>query len=159
MLTTPTLSPAGEAWLTVLSEYRQITPEMVLSGYPVPDIRAAVMGLIESGETAWSTPEFEEVICTLLREWAYAGRLIRVTLTAQWLLTTTQDAETLQWLKPMAEGEFWDVLDDYKLRRSIVGCEADFLYPLQINRIIYARQYWAAHKAGTVALLTMQKTA
>jgi hypothetical protein len=111
------------------------------------------VALVEAGETAWEVPEFEKVLSDLLYEWVQAGNLIRASLTAQWLVGTTADAENLRWLRAYAIGAFWEVLNQNDLSRSIIGVEADFLYPLQVDRLIRDRQYRRAYKAALQATL------
>ena len=153
MGTIEVLSPVRAHWINTLNYYRKFTPEDVLGGHAPPDIGAAIVALIEAGETAWEVPEFERVLSDLLYEWVLAGWLIRASLTAQWLLGTTTDAENLRWLQAYAIGAFWEVLNPNDLARSIIGVEADFLYPLQVDRLIRARQYRRAYKVALQAVL------
>lgn len=122
-----------------------------------PALTPLVTAMLEAGEVAWDVPEFEDVLKGIFSEWILDGKFIRATLTAQWLLTTHPYSDTQQRLEAIAAGEFWKILDDYNLRCSIVGTEKNFLYPLKLERIIYARKYWAAYRAGTCALLRMPK--
>ena len=44
--------------------------------------------MMDQGETHWNHPGWNRDLWALLEEWAIAGNLIRVRLTAQWLLST-----------------------------------------------------------------------
>lgn len=155
------VSSARAQYLSVIGYARKFDGEVrsVLnpSWDAYPDTMKATIDLIEGGETAWDTPEFEKAVKSLLSGWITEGKLIRATLTAQWLLTTEPYSDTRQRLEAIAAGEFWKILDDWQLRASIVGSEKDFLYPLQLERIIHSRKYWAAYRTGTCALLRMPK--
>ncbi len=118
-----------------------------------PRLYKLAIGLIECGEVAWGNPEFEKSLRKVLYDWAASGLLIRTQLFAEWLLTTTDDPESQRWLADFARGHFWGYLNSYEFKCSIVGSEQDFLYPLRLDRLIHARNYWAAYRATQRATL------
>jgi hypothetical protein len=111
-----------------------------------PDMPGLTVGLIESGLTAWGVPEFEKCLKNILKDWAAEGLLIRTQLFAQWLLTTTDDRESQRWLMDFAKAQYWGYLNDYEFRCSVIGAERDYLYPLRVDRLIYARYHWGTYR-------------
>lgn len=112
--------------------------EMFLSQSQVeyPNLHQAVVGLIESGETAWGVPEFEQNLFDILKWWTADGLFVRVQLFARWLLQTTDDTETCRWLNDFARGEFWGYLNATAFQHRCLGSPDDYLYPLRIDRLI-----------------------
>jgi len=71
--------------------------------------------MLNQGETHWSHPGWNRDLWALLEEWAIAGNLIRVRLTAQWLLSTLpcnpMDYDMGDRLLLLASGDFCSVFE------------------------------------------------
>lgn len=66
--------------------------------------------MLDQSETHWGHPGWNRDLWTLLEEWAIAGNLVRVRLTAQWLLATLSynpiDCDMGDRLMLLADGDF-----------------------------------------------------
>jgi hypothetical protein len=71
--------------------------------------------MLDQGETHWSHPGWNRDLWALLEEWAIDGQLIRVRLTASWLLRTLPDdpidGEMRDRLSLLSEGDFCRVFE------------------------------------------------
>ncbi len=69
--------------------------------------------MLEAGETYWSHPGWIRDVWRSLEDWALSGSLIRVRLTAEWLLSTAPqqwlDDEMGDRLRGLVRGEFCEV--------------------------------------------------
>jgi len=77
-----------------------------------PDV---VIAMLDSGETYWSHPGWIQDIWRILDDWANAGKLIRLRLTAQWLLSTLPhdpiDGDLGERLYLLATGQFCEAFE------------------------------------------------
>jgi hypothetical protein len=71
--------------------------------------------MLDQGETYWNHPGWIRDLWTLLEEWGLSGQLVRLRLTADWLLTTIPanplDGEMRDRLQLLAEGSFCNVFE------------------------------------------------
>lgn len=91
-------------------------PSALLEADEQPAIYDLIPEMLEAGETYWSHPGWNQDIWRVLEFWAVDnGNLIRVRLTAQWLLSTLPieplDPEVRDRLQLLADGDFCSVFE------------------------------------------------
>jgi len=139
MAATLILSSEKAKYLSLVSYSRRFTPEDVFfRGEEFPDIDSAAIALVEAGETAWGTPEFERSMFDLFKDWAGDGRLIRCSFYSRWLMETAPDS-CREWLQDFLNGNFSPYFDDWRLANHILGTPEQYLYPLRLNHLIAAQ--------------------
>lgn len=138
MSATGTKTTSKAEYLNWVSYSRKFSAEEIFfseAGMDYPDLYEAAVNLLDHGETAWETPEFEECLYQVFCGWAKEGRLERIELTANWLAQTT-DGDPRRWLEDFAEGRFALHLAEWELREPILGAAENYLYPLQFDLLV-----------------------
>lgn len=128
-------------YLSKVEYSRRFTAEDIFfteAGLDFPDLYQATTELLESGQTAWFIPEFEQSLQELLIKWVKEGRLIRAQMTAKWLRETAE-GYSAAWLDDFARGQFSEHLNAYELQCSIAGPSSAYLYPLQFGHLVKAQ--------------------
>ncbi|MDY6782665.1 MAG: hypothetical protein SW833_08995 [Cyanobacteriota bacterium] len=139
---TGTKTASKAEYLNLVCYSRKFSAEDIFfteAGIDYPDLYEAAVNLLDNGETAWDTPEFEECLYQIFCGWAKEGRLERIALTADWLVRTT-DGDTRQWLEDFVEGRFYLHLADWELREKVLGSPENYLYPLQFHLLIASQR-------------------
>ncbi len=140
LVTTGTEPISKAAYLNTIAYARKFELKDVwLSELQYPNVDEATVNLIDSGETAWDVPEFEQSLYVVFRHWAGEGMLIRVQYYAQWLLTTVDRGDTQNWLSDFASGEFAAHLLGWERCCPMLGKPENYLYPFQFDRLVEAQ--------------------
>lgn len=137
-------------YLNLCSYARKFTPEDVWFRGGYPDTRKATLDLIESGQTAWGFPDFEQIVWEILTGWLDDGHLIRVQFYAK-ALVESAEGYSREWLQCLAEGDIWGhpaIAFNYKVC-PIRGLGNAFLHPLNLQR----RKELELHREETRAWL------
>ena len=140
MVATLTPSTAKAKYLALVEYSRRFTAEDVFfGGDDFPDLDAAAITLVESGNVAWGIPEFDRSLFDLFKDWASTGQLLRCSLYGQWLLKTAPSSSSC-WIQDFLEGNLGSYFDKWRLSDDVLGKPEQYLYPMKINHLIAAQQ-------------------
>lgn len=99
--------------------------------------------MLDAGETYWNHPGWNRDLWSLLEEWAIVGQLIRVRLTATWLLATLPacpiDADMGDRLALLSQGDFCSVFEGESC--TVYANREHYLKTLQWGILPYLTQW------------------